>query len=105
MTDRRSRIEAALTAQFSPSHLVVLDESHRHAGGPSAESHFNVVIVAAAFSNLRPIARHRAVFAAVEAERVAGMHALTLKALSPNEVEGAPPEALDNASPACRGGS
>jgi BolA protein len=99
---RSARIEQALQAQFAPSRLEVVDESHRHAGGPSAESHYNVILVADAMCGLRPLARHRAVHAALEAELKGGMHALTLKLLSPDEVD--PDAPLANPSPACHGG-
>lgn len=99
---RAQRIELALEAAFSPASLTVVDESHRHAGGPSAESHYNVILVAEAMRGLRPLARHRAVHAVLDGELKGGLHALTLKLLSPDEVT---PEApLVNPSPACRGG-
>lgn len=99
---RSQRIERALQAAFSPTRLEVVDESHRHAGGPSAESHYNVILVAEAMRGLRPLARYRAVHAALDAELKGGLHALTLKLLSPDEVAADAP--LVNPSPACRGG-
>ena len=74
----RSRLDAA----FSPTELDVVDdsESHRgHAGYPEGgQSHFNVMIRAPAFAGQSRIARHRAVHAALGAELVSRIHALSL---------------------------
>ena len=74
----RSRLDAA----FSPTELSVVDdsESHRgHAGYPEGgQSHFNVMIRAPAFAGQSRIARHRAVHAALGAELVSRIHALSL---------------------------
>jgi BolA protein len=65
----KDEIEARLTAAFAPSQLVVENESHRHAGHSgddgSGESHFRIMIRAAAFQDMTRIARHRAVQAAL----------------------------------------
>ena len=62
-------IEARLTAAFSPEQLTVENESHRHAGHSgddgSGESHFRVVIRAAALAQMGRVARHRAVHQAL----------------------------------------
>ena len=61
----RSRLEAA----FEPSRLEIVDnsESHRgHAGHrEGGESHFKVLIRAAAFKEMSRMERHRAVHAAL----------------------------------------
>lgn len=58
-------ITARLTAAFAPTELVVVNESHRHAGHSgddgSGESHFRVTIRAPAFAAMGRIDRHRAV--------------------------------------------
>lgn len=62
-------ITARLTAAFAPDRLEVVNESHRHAGHAgddgSGESHFKVVIRAAALAPMGRVARHRAVIAAL----------------------------------------
>ena len=78
-----------LAAAFSPSLLEIEDESarhHGHAGArPSGETHFNLVIEAAAFKGMSRVQRQRAVYAAL-AEALAGpVHALSVKALAPGE--------------------
>lgn len=62
-------IEQRLTAAFQPTELHVVNESHRHAGHAgddgSGESHFRIVIRAAAFGPMTRVARHRAVHQAL----------------------------------------
>lgn len=59
---RQLHIEQTLLDAFQPTHLEVLNESH---GAYENESHFKVVIVSDAFSEMRLLARHRAVNAAL----------------------------------------
>ena len=81
-------IETALRDAFSPSLLVVEDESHLHAGhrgaaehaaefGEQAPSHVYIAITADRLEGLSRLARHRAVQDAI-AEQVAQIHALRL---------------------------
>ena len=75
----RDRLEAA----FQPQKLEVVNESHKHAGHAgddgSGESHFHVLIRAAALAPLGRVARHRAVFAAL-GDVTGRVHALSLDA-------------------------
>jgi BolA protein len=65
----QDEIERRLTAAFQPTELSVVNESHRHAGHSgddgSGESHFRIVIRAAAFAPMTRVARHRAVHQAL----------------------------------------
>jgi BolA protein len=82
-------LERKLTEAFAPSHLEVVDDSHRHAGHAGAreggESHFNVVIEAAAFEGLSRVARQRMINAALAEELAGPVHALSIKARAPGE--------------------
>jgi BolA family transcriptional regulator, general stress-responsive regulator len=82
-------LQAKLTAAFSPTTLVIDDDSARHAGHagarPSGESHFNVTIEAAAFAGVSRLQRQRLVYAAVADELAGPVHALSVKALAPGE--------------------
>ncbi len=98
---RQQTIEAALRT-LAPVHLEVVNESHMHSVPPGSESHFKVVVVADAFSGQKLIARHRQVNALLAAELAAGLHALSIHALSPAEWEAG---GHDLESPACRGGA
>jgi BolA protein len=80
----RSRLEAA----FTPDALDVVDESHRHAGHAGAKDgrgHFLVRIVSGRFEGVKPLARHRMVYAALGSLMQTDIHALSLEALSPTE--------------------
>ncbi len=89
MQTRASRIEAALAAAFPGASITVEDDSHRHAGHagarPGGETHYNLVVVSDRFAGLNRVARSRAVHAALETEFSGGMHALSLRLLTPEE--------------------
>jgi len=85
---RLERIRAALSAELNPQRLEVTDDSHQHvghAGARDGRGHFSVDIVAAAFEGLAPLARHRRVYAALEALLTSDIHALSIKARTPRE--------------------
>lgn len=82
-------IEQKLTAAFAPIQLMVEDDSARHAGHHSApsggESHFNVYIVSEAFTGLGRVDRQRRIYQILAAELSGPVHALALRALTPEE--------------------
>ena len=84
---RAERIHATLTARFAPTQLVVQDDSSQHAGHAGAaaggETHYTVVMEAAAFSGLNRVARSRMVNEALADEFTTGLHALALKLTPP----------------------
>lgn len=86
--ERVARIRQALEQAFQPSHLEVIDDSHRHAGHAGARDgrgHFDVTIVSQAFAGLAPLARHRAVYAALGEMMTTDIHALSIHASGPGE--------------------
>ncbi|MFC6841547.1 BolA family protein [Xanthomonas theicola] len=86
--NRVERIRAVLQTAFAPQALEVEDDSHRHAGHAGARDgrgHFNVRIVSAAFASLAPLARHRAVYAALGAMMQTDIHALSIHAQAPRD--------------------
>ncbi|ARP79515.1 BolA family transcriptional regulator [Bordetella genomosp. 8] len=52
-------------------------------------SHFDAVIVSAAFEGKRPIARHQLVYAALGDRMKAEIHALSMRTLTPTEYKAA----------------
>ena|SRR5258706_13551652 len=86
-----NRLREKLEAAFAPEILAIEDESSRHAGHSGAreggESHFRVRIVSAAFRGLSRVERQRRVYAAVAEEIDAGLHALALTTLTPEEAQ------------------
>lgn len=98
-----SRIQENLLSHLAPERMKLVNESHMHSG-PGTETHFNLVIVSDAFSGKSRIQRHRQVYAALGEELKAGVHALTMKTLTPDEWDAAGGE-VENPAPKCRGGS
>ena len=85
---RVAAIRAALEAALAPVSLQVEDDSHRHAGHAGAQDgrgHFRVDVVSGAFDGLNPMARHRAVYAAVGELMTTDIHALSIRARTPDE--------------------
>lgn len=80
---RIERISAALKARFDDARIDIEDESHLHAGHAGAATgrgHFRVRIVSSAFAGQSPIARHRAVYAALGELMQSDIHALSIDA-------------------------
>lgn len=80
---RRVRIESALRAAFADASFQLEDESHLHAGHAGAQSgrgHFRLSITSVAFAGLAPLARHRAVYAALGELMQTDIHALSIDA-------------------------
>ena len=88
--DRETAIRSKLRAAFAPDSLSVENESHRHHGhaGAGADTHFKVTIVSKAFEGKDRIERHRMVNDILSIELGAGLHALAIKALTPDEARG-----------------
>lgn len=100
---RREEIERRLLQGLSPTNLALVDESHQHSVPKGAESHFNAIIVSQAFEGQSLIKRHRQVYAAIGDELRAGLHAFTMKTLTPEEFEAKGGE-VTNPAPPCLGG-
>jgi BolA protein len=80
---RIERMRALLEAAFAPALLEIEDDSHKHAGhsgGAQGHGHFSVHIVSAAFAGLSPVARHRAIYAALGGMMQTDIHALAIRA-------------------------
>lgn len=83
MSAREARIRAALLAAFADARIELEDESHLHAGHAGAASgrgHFRLRIASVAFAGLNPVARHRAVYAALGTLMQTDIHALAIDA-------------------------
>jgi BolA protein len=76
------RMRELLTAAFAPQYLQVTDDSHRHighAGARDGRGHFTVEIVSDAFAGMAPLARHRAIYAALGEMMSTDIHALSMR--------------------------
>ena len=96
-------IEAKLGEALHPVHLEVINESAMHSVPPGSETHFKVIVVSDAFEGLGLVDRHRRINDLLRDEFRDGMHALTIRALTP--AEGSLAEASTFQSPPCLGGS
>ena len=88
--NRVERIRAALQAALQPDALEVVDDSHKHAGHEGARDgrgHFTVRISSQAFAGKPPLARHRAVYAALGEMMQTDIHALAIEARAPGEAD------------------
>ena len=86
-TNRAELIRERLTKAFAPEVIEIVDDSHKHAGHASAKGggHFAVRIVSPAFAGKNLVQRHRMVYEAMGELMQHEVHALTIKAETPNE--------------------
>ena len=85
---RMSLFEEDLRKAFTIEYLEIEDESHLHAGHAGAASgggHFKLTIISLDFKELSPVARHRAVYAALNQHIPQEIHALTILAKTPDD--------------------
>jgi BolA protein len=86
--DRITLFEADLKSAFHLIQLDIEDESHLHAGHAGAATgggHFKLTIVAPEFEGMSKVARHRAIYAALNKHFPEAIHALTILAFTPSE--------------------
>jgi len=85
----QSSIRAKLNGALSPVLLEIVDESAKHAGHagarPGGQTHFAVKIVSSNFEGLSRVERQRKVYGLLEPQFAAGLHALALKTMTPDE--------------------
>ncbi|KAB8078738.1 bola protein [Aspergillus leporis] len=86
-------IREKISTAFSPSNLIIRNDSHLHAhhapmrGSVSKETHFHVTITSEAFQSKMQPARHRMVYGLLKDEmsQEGGIHALQLRTRTPEE--------------------
>lgn len=85
------RIRTKLTEAFLPSCLDLVDESALHAdhagARPEGESHFRLLIVTTQFVGRGRLERQRMIYQALGDLMSTDIHAISIKALTPDEVE------------------
>ncbi|OMP06966.1 BolA protein [Corchorus olitorius] len=89
---RGKRIREKLERELSPVALEVEDVSYQHAGhagvrGSDGETHFNLRIVSKEFEGKSLVKRHRLIYGLLDEELQTGLHALSIVAKTPSEVE------------------
>ena len=88
--DRMTMIEQRLRSALLVDSIDIVDESDLHVGHVGAESgggHFRLTIVSRDFDSLSPLVRHRMVYEALGDAVGTEIHAVSIRALSPNETE------------------
>lgn len=86
---RIDAINRRLASALETQQIEITDDSASHAGHEGAKSgggHFDVVIVSEQFRDLAKVARHRLVYAALADMMQSDIHALSITALSPDEM-------------------
>lgn len=84
--ERVQIITDRLTQAFEPTHILVKDQSHLHAGHAGAQSglgHFHVAIVSDHFEGLSKVKIHQAIYAALGSMMQTDIHALAIHAEAP----------------------
>ncbi len=74
---------------LDPEHIEVVDESARHIGHEGAKAgggHYFLTIVSRKFSGKPTLVRHRLVYTALEEMMHKDIHALSVKAYTPEEI-------------------
>ena len=88
MKDTLERIEKKL-AVLNPDSVELIDDSEKHAGHAGAKGgggHFQLIIVSPLFSGKSTQARHRMVHAALGEMLEREIHALSIKAYTPDDL-------------------
>lgn len=96
-----TQILKKVTEAFQPVRIELENESHRHGFSRGPEGHFKLLVISSAFSGLRSIERHQKIFSLLKSEMDSGVHALTIKAMTPEESE---KQGVHFESPACQHG-
>ncbi|ESS73511.1 transcriptional regulator, BolA protein family [Methyloglobulus morosus KoM1] len=85
---RVERIQATINTALQPDFLDIIDDSQAHAGDPGAQNgagHYVVSIVSKQFVGCSMVQRHRLVYDALASFMPTEIHALRIKALTPDE--------------------
>ncbi len=89
LTKSEKAIEKRLTAALQPESFELVNESHLHKGHAGAEDgrgHFALTVVSDKFNGLATLVRHRLVYDAMGELMQTDIHALSIKAFSPDEL-------------------
>jgi BolA protein len=80
---------ARLNSALSPTRIQLVDDSQAHRGhggyNPAGESHFSLTIESPAFAGKSRVERQRMVYSALGDLMVERVHALSIKATTPEE--------------------
>jgi len=91
--ERMALMRDRLTAGLAPRQLEISDDSHEHIGhaGARGGGHFTVHIVAQAFAAKPLLERHRMIYDLLHDMMHTEIHALSIQARSPDELQTSQP--------------
>ncbi|MES2768302.1 MAG: BolA family protein [Bdellovibrionota bacterium] len=87
---------------LKPSFVELINESHNHSVPQNSETHFKLFLVSDLFVGLNRVQRQRKIYDLLTEELKNGVHALTMRLLTPEEYV---KEQAAFESPDCHGGS
>jgi BolA protein len=96
----QSSIESKIKT-LNPVFSELINESHNHSVPKNSETHFKLLLVSESFVGLSRVQRQRKVYEILAEELKNGVHALTMRLLTPEEYS---KEQVDFESPDCHGG-
>ena len=86
-------IKTKLTHKLHPTHLHIHDHSREHAEHAAmrnqgyVETHFDILVVSPVFDGVSAVNRHRMVYGELKEEFGQGLHAVNIKARTPEEYD------------------
>lgn len=96
----QTRIENKIQ-MLNPTFEEVTNESHKHSVPKNSETHFKLFLVSELFQGLNRVQRQRKIYDLLAEELKDGIHALTMRLLTPEEYS---KEQAAFESPNCHGG-
>lgn len=87
---RLEEMRSRLQTKFQPVSLEVIDEGHMHVGHEGAKDgrgHFRVRVVSAQFAGLSMMQRHRLIYGIMGQLMQTDIHALTIEATAPEDLQ------------------
>jgi BolA-like protein 1 len=103
MMTKQESIRTKLAGALNPVQLDVENESGMHSVPAGSETHFKVLVVSDAFRGMSLVERHRRINDLVREDFRVGLHALSIRAMTPEEWERQGGAGFR--SPPCLGGS
>lgn len=89
MASALENLRDKLSRAIPVEHIDIQDESHLHAGHagarPEGNSHFRLVVVSDAFTDMSRVKRHQVIYRILHEEMQSHIHALAISALTPKE--------------------
>ena len=91
MSSLRNKLQVVLSTEFNPEYLEIRDDTDKHKNHMniqhSKETHFTVFIVSQFFQSMNRIERHRRIMLPFEEVFKNQLHALSIKAFTPEEYQ------------------